>query len=435
LGLTEALGGRRYWRMQNGYTFSEKADLEELGKLITPGNREKLKSTVRVGLQTGAQVVFKGINSRRQPVRLERLSPPQLVSQVFCSAISCCTAPALQSWWRPLAKLVLEASYEATLWSALLNAVEKGNKKVFLTFVGGGAFMNDMKWIVKAIAKAVATVERMCKNATLDVMVVHYRVIDDDVVKMVEEKLRIARQKIKRSFSGSAIPRPLPPADKKVVLVDMNGVIANFELQFLRLWKARYPGERWIPLAKRRNHYTDKDPSKIYDSARTHAILEAADELYGTMPSIEGAIEALREMDKHPQINVKICSAPFGRGDIAERCKAAKRKWIRKHLGAKWLSKEKFICVKNKMTVPGYLLVDDKPDPSKHWSIQDSPKSAPTWRHVVFTQPFNKKHIFCQNKPRLNHWSKWKSVLLPLLSKSDGGRLPTRKHLSRSERF
>ena len=45
----------------------------------------------------------------------------------------------------------------------------------------------------------------------------------------------------------------------------------------------------------------------VYDKARTHDILGAADELYSTMPPIEGAIEALKEMDAHPKINVKIC--------------------------------------------------------------------------------------------------------------------------------
>jgi len=202
--------------------------------------------------------------------------------------------------------------------------------------------------------------------------------------------------------------------EEKVVLVDMDGVIADFERQFLDLWRTRHPEAKWIPIVKRRSHYTDMDPSKVYDKARTHAILGNADELYATMRPIEGALEALKEMDTNPKINVKICTAPFGDGEVKKRCIDAKRKWIRKHLGTKWLSEEKFICVKNKVRVPGHILVDDKPDPSSHWRISSS-KVGPTWTHVVFTQPFNKKHISCKNKPRLNHWTKWRAVLLPLL--------------------
>ena len=48
--------------------------------------------------------------------------------------------------------------------------------------------------------------------------------------------------------------------------------------------------------------------NQVYDTARAHAIMKDADEFYGTMPSIEGAIEALKEMDKHPQIIVRICT-------------------------------------------------------------------------------------------------------------------------------
>ena len=39
-------------------------------------------------------------------------------------------------------------------------------------------------------------------------------------------------------------------------------------------------------------------------------------------------------------------TAPFGDGEVKKRCMNAKRKWIRKHLGTKWISDEKFICVK-----------------------------------------------------------------------------------------
>lgn len=45
------------------------------------------------------------------------------------------------------AKMVLEAMYEGTLKQASLN----GSRKVFLTLIGGGAFLNDIRWIAKAL--------------------------------------------------------------------------------------------------------------------------------------------------------------------------------------------------------------------------------------------------------------------------------------------
>jgi hypothetical protein len=54
--------------------------------------------------------------------------------------------------------MVLEASYEATLWSTVIHALKHKNdpraRKVFLTALGGGCFGNDMDWIANAIDKA-----------------------------------------------------------------------------------------------------------------------------------------------------------------------------------------------------------------------------------------------------------------------------------------
>ena len=43
--------------------------------------------------------------------------------------------------WEPLARLVLEAAYEATLLAAL----RQGSRVVFLTLLGGGVFKNDVR--------------------------------------------------------------------------------------------------------------------------------------------------------------------------------------------------------------------------------------------------------------------------------------------------
>lgn len=47
----------------------------------------------------------------------------RLVSQAFCSALPVAyTRLPATSPWKPFASLVLEAAYEATMWSAVLNA-------------------------------------------------------------------------------------------------------------------------------------------------------------------------------------------------------------------------------------------------------------------------------------------------------------------------
>merc|ERR1711879_1049588 len=126
-----------------------------------------------------------------------------------------------------------------------------------------------------------------------------------------------------------------------------------------------------------------------------------------------GAVEALEAMDSESGLEVRICTAPFGKGEMAARCEEEKRQWVSRYLGDSWLAPEKFICVNDKTGVPGVLLVDDKPEPSARWRLPSAAK--PSWRYVVFTQPFNREAKECEGKPRLDGWSNWREVLLPLL--------------------
>jgi hypothetical protein len=62
--------------------------------------------------------------------------------------------------WEPFARLILQASYEATLLAAVLNARRGVSNVVFLTRLGDGAFGNDPVWIEEAIRYARSTSSR-----------------------------------------------------------------------------------------------------------------------------------------------------------------------------------------------------------------------------------------------------------------------------------
>lgn len=57
--------------------------------------------------------------------------------------------------WAPLANLVLEAAYEATLLAGVLNSQRGASDTVLLTRLGGGAFGNDEAWIHRAMQRAL----------------------------------------------------------------------------------------------------------------------------------------------------------------------------------------------------------------------------------------------------------------------------------------
>mmetsp|Transcript_58077 Transcript_58077/g.131311 ORF Transcript_58077/g.131311 Transcript_58077/m.131311 type:complete len:225 (+) Transcript_58077:14-688(+) len=200
-------------------------------------------------------------------------------------------------------------------------------------------------------------------------------------------------------------------SSERVVLVDMDGVLCDFEAQFLGRWRSAYPDARWVPLAERRTHYVDMDPSGAYDTRRSHAVIKEPG-FYDTMPPIEGSVEAVLALEAELGVEVRICTSPFGSGDDATRCEQEKKAWVKRHLGEHWLSEGKFLCLKDKTSVPGTLLIDDKPTPEKHWRLRSS---QPSWRHVVFTQPFNSDDPECDSKPRMDGWARWRDVLLPLL--------------------
>ncbi len=85
-----------------------------------------------------------------------------------------------------LCRLILEAAYEATFAVAVVNAAKTGNKSLYLTLIGGGAFGNDQDWIVDAIRRAV----RIYCQYELDVKVVSFRQSQASIRKLCEEPLK-----------------------------------------------------------------------------------------------------------------------------------------------------------------------------------------------------------------------------------------------------
>ena len=123
-----------------------------------------LTSLIRVGVHKNVGVDFSG-----------RWTEPEqacTVQQVYCSACSCSYSGMSNQLWEKFARMVLHANYEATLLAAAGH--EGGSGHVFLTFIGGGVFRNDMAWIVEAISRAVWNVSKI-GNVQLQVHVCHYR--------------------------------------------------------------------------------------------------------------------------------------------------------------------------------------------------------------------------------------------------------------------
>jgi hypothetical protein len=79
--------------------------------------------------------------------------------------------------------LVLEATYEATIWAAVLNAQRGASNVVLLTQLGGGAFGNQDDWIHAAMLRAL----KMMSRFALDVKLVSYGTPSRASLQMAEE--------------------------------------------------------------------------------------------------------------------------------------------------------------------------------------------------------------------------------------------------------
>jgi len=159
------------WSMQNGYALATSDGLAAIGEVLRGADdelRDRLRGHLAIGLHRDVEVTD-AHDGRR-------------VSQAFCSAVPIGYSDLPSSVWEPFARLVLDATYEATLLAAVEQAARGGSNTVLLTRVGGGVFGNDPAWIDAAIERALGVVA----EAGLDVRLVGHSRLDSGVQGVID---------------------------------------------------------------------------------------------------------------------------------------------------------------------------------------------------------------------------------------------------------
>jgi hypothetical protein len=105
------------------------------------------------------------------------------VSQIYCSALPVIYSSIDSIYWESFARVILEATYEATLYTALINLDKTNSNLVYLTLVGGGAFGNREYWILESLQVAI----NKFRNIPLDVRIVSYGESNVELVKMIND--------------------------------------------------------------------------------------------------------------------------------------------------------------------------------------------------------------------------------------------------------
>ena len=172
-------------------------------------------------------------------------------------------------------------------------------------------------------------------------------------------------------------------------LIDLDSPLTDFEGAFLRLWREKYPEEKWIPLEERRTFaLRDEYSPELLPKLES---IYLAPGFFLNLPLVEGAKEAVDILVGLGH-EVCFCSSPLGK---YENCVLEKYRWIEKNFGHDLT--RKIILTKDKTLVRGDFLIDDRP-----------PRGIlkPQWEHIIYDMPYN-QHL----QGRRITWKNWREVL------------------------
>lgn len=184
-----------------------------------------------------------------------------------------------------------------------------------------------------------------------------------------------------------------------LILLDQDGVLADFEHAFLDAWRQRHPDIEPVAYEDRRAfHILEDYPAEL--RPRAEAIYTSPG-FIRNLPPVPGAIEAYHAL-LGLGMDVRICTSPLRQ---FENCVAEKFLWVERHLGR--AATERMVLTRDKTLVRGDLLIDDRPN------IKGA--VPPSWRHIVYDAPYN-RHV--ADRPRLT-WANWRNVLAGELYRAD----------------
>ncbi|XP_028020322.2 5'(3')-deoxyribonucleotidase, mitochondrial isoform X5 [Balaenoptera acutorostrata] len=147
------------------------------------------------------------------------------------------------------------------------------------------------------------------------------------------------------------------------VLVDMDGVLADFEGGFLRKFRARFPDQPFIALEDRRGFWVSEQYDRLQPGLSEKAIsIWESENFFFDLEPLPGAVEAVKQMANLESTDVFICTSPI---KMYKYCPFEKYAWVEKHFGPDFL--EQMVLTRDKTVVSADLLIDDRVDITGKW--------------------------------------------------------------------
>jgi 5'-nucleotidase len=184
------------------------------------------------------------------------------------------------------------------------------------------------------------------------------------------------------------------PSLKPILLIDMDGVIADYFKGFAKKWVELYPDRPVLkPEEIHSFYFEDCYPPEWCDDIRK---ITTAKGFFENLEPMPGAVSALKRIMEEDEFDVFLCSTPDSHTED-HCCASEKTRWVHKTLGEEWL--KKIILTHDKTLIAGDYIIDDKP-------LITGVNKWPFWSQVLFTHQYNK------NVPgiRLNSWHDWNEV-------------------------
>ncbi|KAM9044830.1 5'(3')-deoxyribonucleotidase, mitochondrial isoform 2-T2 [Megaptera novaeangliae] len=154
-----------------------------------------------------------------------------------------------------------------------------------------------------------------------------------------------------------------PPGRALRVLVDMDGVLADFEGGFLRKFRARFPDQPFIALEDRRGFWVSEQYDRLQPGLSEKAIsIWESENFFFDLEPLPGAVEAVKQMANLESTDVFICTSPI---KMYKYCPFEKYAWVEKHFGPDFL--EQIVLTRDKTVVSADLLIDDRVDITGKW--------------------------------------------------------------------
>lgn len=170
-----------------------------------------------------------------------------------------------------------------------------------------------------------------------------------------------------------------------IVLVDMDGVLADFDKEVLQRLQDRHPHIPIVP--ERANFY-------VADDYPEHAALVRAisneEGFFDSLPMVDGALDGWQRIIDLGYMP-RICSSPIRTNPYSAPEKLG---WLERHFApvfGHWVV-DQAIITRNKHKFEGIALIDDRP------KLKGSDQAV--WQHIIFDRPYNQN----SPEPRLLGW-------------------------------